>query len=272
MAVFSMYVIGHKKFNLPNGAEGIYKRILVGQNMDAAGAYGYLRDDAGENISQKNANYCELTACYWIWKNDKTSDYVGICHYRRYFQIDGHILRFNEITEIFEKNYQIILPAPIILRKENCMEFYIREGGYKKDLNNLRKVISRKEPGYLTAFDAVMNGNSASYANMLICSKEIYDDYCGWLFSILFELEKITDISGYTQQEKRIYGYLSELLLNVYCINNELKTKYLDIKLLIDEKDKKAEAKRWVLQNIKNIVKHIIWFPSGIKPARRHKN
>lgn len=272
MAIFSIYVIGHRQFDLPVGTDDTYKRILAGQNVGAGGADTYLRDNTGENISQKNASYCELTACYWIWKNDTSSDYVGICHYRRYFQIEGHILRLEGITDIFEKGYQIILPRPILLKKENCMEFYIRGGGYKKDLNNLKKVISRKESEYLAAFDAVMNGGAASYSNMLICSKEIYDDYCVWLFGILFELEKITDISGYTQQEKRIYGYLSELLLNIYCKKNELKIKYLDIELLTNEKNKKVEVKKRVLQNMKNIVKHIIWFPSGVKPARRQES
>lgn len=269
MAIFSIYVIGHRQFDFPSGTDDIYKRILAGQGMDVVGVDGYLRDDTGENISQRNASYCELTACYWIWKNDRLSDYIGICHYRRYFQMNGHILRLGEITDIFENNYQIILPRPNISRKENCMEFYIRGGGYKKDLNNLRKVISRKEPEYLAAFDAIMTGNSASYANMLICSKALYNDYCMWLFNILFELEEITDISRYTQQEKRVYGYLSELLLNIYCKKNGLRIKYLDVKLITNEKNKKVELKRRVLQNMKNIVKHIIWFPSGIKPARR---
>ena len=37
---------------------------------------GMLRDNEGENISDKNPLYCELTAQYWAWKNEDL-DYYG---------------------------------------------------------------------------------------------------------------------------------------------------------------------------------------------------
>ncbi len=45
-----------------------------------------LWDDTGDNISEKNDNYAELTAQYWVWKNYdlRDVDYVWFCHYRRY--------------------------------------------------------------------------------------------------------------------------------------------------------------------------------------------
>ena len=44
----------------------------------------YIGDDTGENISERNANFCELTGLYWAAHNID-SDYIGIVHYRRYF-------------------------------------------------------------------------------------------------------------------------------------------------------------------------------------------
>lgn len=45
-----------------------------------------LWDDTWDNISEKNENYAELTAQYWVWKNYDLNDvdYVWFCHYRRY--------------------------------------------------------------------------------------------------------------------------------------------------------------------------------------------
>ncbi|MBQ3778942.1 MAG: DUF4422 domain-containing protein, partial [Fibrobacter sp.] len=47
-----------------------------------------------DNISEKNPNYCELTALYWAWKNIRKIypeiQYIGLNHYRRYFAFDEH--------------------------------------------------------------------------------------------------------------------------------------------------------------------------------------
>ena len=63
----------------------IYMPIQVGKALHANVELGFQCDNTGDNISEKNDSYCELTAIYWAWKNLKDIDYIGLCHYRRYF-------------------------------------------------------------------------------------------------------------------------------------------------------------------------------------------
>ena len=69
---------------------------------------------------------------------------------------------------------------------------------------------------------------------MFIMKKELLDDYCGWLFDILFELEKRLDISSYSDNDKRVFGFVSERLLDVWLIKNEIR--YKDIPYIFLEK------------------------------------
>ena len=61
--------------------------------------------------------------------------------------------------------------------------------------------------------------------NMFVMKKTLFDEYCSWLFSILFELEKRIDISSYNQYEARVFGFMSERLFNVWLEKQQLKVK-----------------------------------------------
>ena len=65
-------VAAHKKYWMPD--DDVYLPIHVGR--EGKEDLGYLGDNTGDNISSKNANYCELTGLYWAWKNLKC-DYIG---------------------------------------------------------------------------------------------------------------------------------------------------------------------------------------------------
>ena len=70
----------HKPYWHPD--DPVYMPIHVGKKGKAS--IGLPGDDTGDNISDRNPAYCELTGVYWAWKNLK-ADYVGLVHYRRYF-------------------------------------------------------------------------------------------------------------------------------------------------------------------------------------------
>lgn len=225
----TIYVITHKKFEA-NYDKQLYKIIQVGQGFSDK----EIKDNTGDNISEKNKNYCELTALYWIWKNDKQSEFVGTAHYRRFFakNLLNRILKRpidKKYVNKALKKYDILIPEPMIMLNKNVLEQY-SEKHYEKDLLICGDIIREKYPEYKKSFEEIMKRKYYSQFNMLICKKEIYDTYMKWLFDILFEVEKRIDISNYDSYNQRIYGFLSERLFNVWLNNNkQFKIKELPV-------------------------------------------
>ena len=96
-----------------------------------------------------------------------------------------------------------------------------------------------KYPEYIDAFDKVMSDRSFYAFNMFISRKELFDSYYKWLFDILFELESRIDISSYDDYNKRIFGFLSERLFNVWLKYQDLKIK--EIMVYNSEEDFKKQ-------------------------------
>ena len=71
----------HKKYKMPE--DGMYIPLHVGAALSTED-FGFEKDNTGENISELNKGFCELTGLYWAWKNLDT-DYIGLAHYRRHF-------------------------------------------------------------------------------------------------------------------------------------------------------------------------------------------
>lgn len=204
----------HKKFDRKTEEE-IYVPLHVGK--DGKEDIGYIGDNTGEHISEKNPEFCELTGLYWIWKNSD-AQILGLCHYRRYFECGGHILGRKDIEERLSL-YDIII-ANSAMAEKSVWDHYCKKH-HKDDLICCREVVREKYPDYLDAFDLTIHANLTSIGNMMICRKEILDSYCEWLFDILFEVERRCDTSNYDSYQKRLYGFLSERLLRVWLMQQK---------------------------------------------------
>lgn len=232
-----IFVMTHKRIaEIP---DDIYIPLQVGK----AGKedFGYLGDDTGENISEKNANYCELTGMYWIWKNMKC-DVVGICHYRRYFVREEKLLTKGYIEQKLQE-YSIIIPSTSCVRASSVYTQYEKVHDSGKDLLVCREVIAEKYPEYLQAFDFSMKSILVSVGNMWITRKEMYDSYCEWLFDILFEVEKRIDITGYDDYQKRVMGFLSERLFRAWLLMQPEKITEEQVKMIDPADFQNAEKK-----------------------------
>lgn len=215
----------HKKYEMPK--EKMYIPVHVG--ADGKDDLGYIKDNSGDNISKKNPFFCELTGLYWAWKN-LNADYIGLAHYRRHFSIKKksndkfeNVLTEQQLQKILEKT-DVVLTKKRKYYIENLYSHY-KHTMYIEPLDETGKIIEEIYPEYSTYFNKLHKRTSAHMFNMFIMKKEIFDDYCKWLFSILFELEKRIDNTKYDNFHSRFYGRISELLLDVYLQKNNISYK-----------------------------------------------
>ena len=218
----------HKKCSMPQ--DKIYLPVRVGSAL-AKGDFGYQRDDEGENISEKNPFYSELTALYWGWKNI-TADYVGLVHYRRHFCLKRKKTPWESIltgqeAESLCKNYDLILPKKRKLYIETVYSHYDHTF-YGEQFDRTRDIIERQCPEYLDTFDKHMKERSEHLFNMFIMKQDLFHQYCEWMFPILKELENYYDLPNMEPFQARLIGRVSERLMDVWVQKNNLKYKEID--------------------------------------------
>lgn len=205
--------------------------VQVGAALAEAYIPGFAHDDAGENISEKNRSYCELTAHYWAWKNVE-ADYYGFFHYRRYLYLDEHAKRPYRMAgawmeagleslgfsgwESWLEGKDCVIPMGEDMRIPVREHYAKAPHHHGRDLQLAEKIVAEKYPDYVPAMEEYLSGTVCYFGNILIMKKPLFDQYCGWLFSILEEFDRRSDTSGYSAQELRVDGYLAERLLGVY--------------------------------------------------------
>ena len=248
MSNIKVFICAHKEVPLPQHTYflPIQAGAALRDHID-----GYQPDDEGDNISIKNPHFCELTCHYWAWKNLKNVDIVGLNHYRRYFDFtrkwsqfsaDKHFIAtkdflkqdyyFPDLGKLLHK-YDIILPIARHWRVSNTQQY--GEYHIAKDWEMLRQIIKERSPQYIPAFEKTMDHSNISVGyNMFITHWEHFNDYSEWLFDILFEVERrVPPIDDPIQS--RIYGYMSERLINVFCDHHHLRIKHIPLIMPLED-------------------------------------
>lgn len=227
---------------------------------------GFIQDNIGDNISDKNLRFCELTAQYWAWKNID-SEYYGFFHYRRYLGFntsfsknesiwgtleeprfsDSLIKKYNlddKSIKALVEQYDIVLPEIKDItvmpgHSKNIRQQYVSSGYlHEKDLDIMMDVLKEKYPEFYPYAISFMSGHKSYLNNMFIMKKDIFNKYCEWLFDILFECDKRINYTDYSVEAIRTPGHLAERLLNIYIAylkdNNDYKIKELPTVVLLD--------------------------------------
>ena len=226
----NIYVITHKRYNLPN--YGLYVPLVVG---DKYIEHNYLTEYNGKNIAYLNDKINECTALYWIWKNTD-SQYVGLNHYRRRFYNNWYKNSGNYLDGFCAKrimeSYDVILPESICFAEITVLEQLeatIQKEAFIKGHEVITNVLKKKQPEYIGAFERVMSGHVMYPCNMFFTSREILNAYCEWLFSFLIEAAEMIDICGFDNYSKRVIGFFGERMWTVWLVKNDLKIKQLPI-------------------------------------------
>lgn len=237
----NIFVVCHKPtYVLKNP---LFVPIQVGTALSDWRGDGMKYDNEGDNISEKNPEYCELTAHYWAWKNTDC-DYYGFFHYRRYLsfaniypieasgavRVKKNVCPYIELDDIREdlspfrleemwmsqkiQEYDLMT----VLRERINITVYRQYCQYhpKKSLDLILDILVRKNPEYLSAVKKYMGSKDIYYMNMYIMKKELFQKYMSWLFDILFEFENCTEIAESEKHEPRLMGYLAERLFGVF--------------------------------------------------------
>lgn len=237
----TILIVTHKPYEIEEADENLYKLIAVGGNKQVI--HYTFRDDTGDNIANKNSNYSELTALYWAWKNLK-EDVIGLVHYRRHLMspfMKDQVISQNELDELLE-NYDAILPKKRNYFVENTYNHY-KNAHNIHDLDEVKNILNEYFPDYVHSFEKVMKEKKSHRFNMMIMKEPFFSDYCEWLFEILFELEKRIDISDYDSYQKRVYGFISERLLDVWL--EKEKVNYIEVPF------KYTERENWLIKGTK---------------------
>ncbi|MCR5651650.1 MAG: DUF4422 domain-containing protein [Lachnospiraceae bacterium] len=180
-----------------------------------------LSDDTGDNISQKNGNYSELTGLYWIWKNrlckedssDKDGhDYFGLAQYRRMLVLSEDNLRWMK-----ENDIDVVLPYPLPYDPDiNAHhERYLKE----TDWNALLRALKEIQPEYADAFPEVLRQRYLFNYNVITAKRSVLNEYCSWLFPILERTEEYSVPKGCDRSDRYI-GYMGETLETLYFMKN----------------------------------------------------
>lgn len=228
----TIYIAYHKEAPIYAGKPLI--PIHVGRAVSDLRLPELIGDDTGDNISARNPCYCELTAHYWAWKNDRESSFIGLMHYRRFLEAVPALaaqperfapyLNADAFAADWERTFEtlglngtdMILPVPRRL-KETVYDQYAKSHAIS-DLDRLRDIIAACRPDFLDDFDRTLAARELLPGNMFVMSRPMFEHYS----ELLFDLTQAhyenppADFKDRTAYDARYIGFLGERLLTAY--------------------------------------------------------
>ena len=228
-----IYMAKHEKDKKLTGQYDLFENIVpiqVGAAM-AGNRVADLADNTGDNISEKNGNYCELTALYWLWRNDLSDcdpiGYYGLCQYRRLLDLSD-----DDLLRLQDNDVDAVLPYPMPYEPSIHAhhERYLQQADYEA----MKRAVDLVAPDYSMDFERILNQRYMFNYNVILAKAPVLSDYCSWLFQILEKVEEISEPKG-SMRSDRYIGYMGEILETVYFMRNydRLNIKHANCRMLV---------------------------------------
>ena len=189
--------------------------IVVGSSRNdfiiTPGRERFLVDEKHTELDEKNNMYCELTGMYYLWKNNN-DEIVGLEHYRRtFFDIFRNIPLDETAVKTYLAKYDVITP---FLNRDPCrknlyddLASHITSEGVEKTLHIIKDLYGEDDEKFYREY---LNRVEKHGFNLFITTREKFEKYAEWIFSILFKLDETSKLP------LRSYGYVSEFFMNAF--------------------------------------------------------
>jgi hypothetical protein len=218
-----IFICTHKDFT-PIVKSDSYK--IVSTNK-LCGSYnlGVIQSENTTGTPLDDKFWSEILHMKYVSDRIELKEFVGFCHYRRYFSYLDNIPEIKENECIALKRFKF--PFSIKEQYEACHNI--------EDLKIAIDVVKNKYPEYYSELEKYLNGNLMYPCNMFVMHNSKFREYIDFLFNIFDGYFKITGtdirkrINGNSEKylrsnnfdyQYRIGGFLAERLTGVFLIHN----------------------------------------------------
>lgn len=228
-----IFICTHKDFD--NQVSNSVYKILDTRDIKASGfrICGTLDDMA----------LSELYSYQWLsLRPNELKDYVGFCHYRRYYDFMDDV---PNIEEIF-KECDAIIRKPLEFKINNREQYASCHN--VEDIDLLGEILKENFNEYYGTYCAFMESKIFIPCNMFIMRKEDFLKYCYfmkevmkeyfWRFGIDYKNKIIDNEEKYLRGKKpnnlisyqeRVFSFIFERLTNIFIFKNFKKFKMYDV-------------------------------------------
>ena len=176
---------------------------------------GKMFEHRGDNINYLNPYLNEVTALYDIWKNTP-DEFIGMCHYRRFFQEKGEVLSF-------AKAVHYLRDAEIVTTLDHTTPVTL-EKWLAKALTP--DIFEKYVPMFPEDFQKwIKESDSYNICNMFVADYKVMNEYCEWLFPMIIPIAEQfmrEDANGDFTHDRAL-GFICEMLFAFWCKDKNRK-------------------------------------------------